>query len=77
MIYKQSFVNTMTKHLSIKHNAVCTFDTFSIEINVFGITTTDLNQYLTNFCLKYKQSSLLYIRIMNILLIFNTVYHKD
>ena len=66
----------MTKYLSIKHNAVRTFDTFSIEINIFGKTTADLNQFLTNFCLKYKQSYLLYKQLMTFF-IFNTVYHKD
>ena len=44
----------MQKNVSIRHNAVSNFDMFSIEINVFGNATADLNQFLTTIYLKYK-----------------------
>ena len=34
----------MSKNVSIRHNAVSNFYTFSIEINVFGKATADLSQ---------------------------------
>ena len=44
----------MQKNVSIRHNAVSNFDMFSIEINVFGKATADLNQFLITIYLKYK-----------------------
>ena len=44
----------MQKNVSIRHNAVSNFDMFSIELNVFGKATADLNQFLITICLKYK-----------------------
>ena len=65
------FFKTMSKNISIKHNAVSNFETFSIEINVFGKATANFNQFLTTICLKYKN------KLLTVRHIFNTVYHNN
>ena len=72
MNYKKSFLKKFQK-ISIKHNAVSNFDRFLIKINSFGETIADLNQFLTDFCLKYNIAT--YCTGNDI--IFNTVNGKD
>ena len=53
------FSKTMLKNVSIRKNAVSNFDTFTIEINVFGKANANLYQFLTTICLKYKNKLLI------------------
>ena len=64
MNYKPFFLKQCQKTFPLNTMLLSNFDTFTIEINVFGKANANLYQFLTTICLKYK-NKLLTVRTLN------------